>query len=431
MPPSSSSTWLPESATEWIASASIDDDPGQREREELGHGDADVRQQGSDDCPRCTALGRHARRRIWRRLSRRVPRGGTPRRSCRSRAGRRSGRRRWRPRRRSVSSRTPCVAGGPRRAGRGSRSRSGPSSRRRAPPGPVDAPGRRRRTGRRTRRPARSASSTGSRCSASAASAVRPVARRIDSAIRRAARAASTVPPHSSGVESAMPMARILAGLTARSLCGQQVTATSSRASATTSGSVCGPRCSAVQQVEHHDRDRELVAGLGRQHRGVAPLGVLGDQRALRGGHHQLAAAPYRLGHGAGRGLVASLGREHHDEVEAAGPAGEPGPGPGDERHRADRLEHGAQQPRVRAGGHHGARPDLGEPLDRLGERPRRPRPASRRTRAPDSARVPQATSARARAASSSRSRRRTSSGLGAGLRLARLVDEQHRDVVA
>ena len=124
----------------------------------------------------------------------------------------------------------------------------------------------------------------------------------------------------------------------------------------------------AVQQVEHHDRDRELVAGLGRQHRGVAPLGVPGDQGALRRGHHQLAAAPYRFGHGTGGRLVASLGREHHDEVEAAGPAGEPGSGPGDERHRADRLEHGPQQPRVRAGGHHGPGPDLGDPLDGLGQ---------------------------------------------------------------
>ena len=86
----------------------------------------------------------------------------------------------------------------------------------------------------------------------------------MDSAIRRAARAASTVPPHSTGLESAMPMARILAGLTARSRCGLQETATSSSASATTLGVGLRTEVDPVEQVEHHDGDRELVAGLGR-----------------------------------------------------------------------------------------------------------------------------------------------------------------------
>ena len=179
---------------------------------------------------------------------------------------------------------------------------------------------------------------------------MRPVARRIDSAIRRPARAASTVPPQRTGLASAMPMARILAGLTARSRCGLQTTATSSRASATTLG--VGPRAEVdpVEQVEHGHRDGELVAGLRGQQRGVAALGVLGDQRPLGGGDDQLAAAAYGLGDGAGGGVVVALGGQHHDQVEAAGPAGQAGAGPGDERHRAHRLEHGAQQPRVGSG---------------------------------------------------------------------------------
>ncbi len=85
---------------------------------------------------------------------------------------------------------------------------------------------------------------TGSRCSASPASAVRPLARRSDSAIRRAARAASTEPPQTSGVVSASAMASVLAGFTARSRYGEHAIATSSRAWATDSGSAAGPRSS-------------------------------------------------------------------------------------------------------------------------------------------------------------------------------------------
>ena len=88
------------------------------------------------------------------------------------------------------------------------------------------SPAARRRTGRRRRRAGGPPRCTGSRCSASPASAVRPLARRIDSATRRAARAASTEPPQTSGLASASAIASILAGLTAMSRCGEQAIAT-------------------------------------------------------------------------------------------------------------------------------------------------------------------------------------------------------------
>ena len=75
-----------------------------------------------------------------------------------------------------------------------------------------------------------------------------------------------------------MPIARILAGLTARSRSGLQETATSSSASATTSGSVLGSEVDPVEQVEDHDGDRELGAGHRGQHGRVAPRRVPRDQ---------------------------------------------------------------------------------------------------------------------------------------------------------
>ncbi|WP_235737934.1 hypothetical protein [Nocardioides alcanivorans] len=44
---------------------------------------------------------------------------------------------------------------------------------------------------------------------------------------------------------------------------------------------------------------------------------------------------------------------QHHHEVEAAGPPGQAGAGPGNEWHRAPRFEHGAEQPRVGTGRDH------------------------------------------------------------------------------
>ncbi len=119
------------------------------------------------------------------------------------------------------------------------------------------------------------------------------------------------------------------------------------------------PELDPVEVGQHHDRRGELVAGDGRQDRAPAAGGVLGDHRRRRAGHHHLAAAADRLGdrrRGAGVGPV---GRQHDDEVEAAGPARQGRPRPGDERHRAPRLEDRAQQPGVGAGGDDGARPVL------------------------------------------------------------------------
>ena len=83
------------------------------------------------------------------------------------------------------------------------------------------------------------------------------------------------------------------------------------------------------------------------------PGGVLGDHRGRRAGDDDLAAAADGLGDGRGGAGVGADGGEHDDEVEAAGPAGQGGAGPRDERHRAGRLEHGAQQARVGPGGDH------------------------------------------------------------------------------
>jgi hypothetical protein len=124
----------------------------------------------------------------------------------------------------------------------------------------------------------------------------------------------------------------------------------------------------AVQQVEHHHGHGELVTGLGGQQRGVTPLGVLGDEGRLGRGDDELTASAHGLGHcSRGRG-VTSLRSEHHDQVEAPRPPGQAGSGPGDERHRAHRFEHGAQQPGVGTRCDHGARVAVVEPLHRLGD---------------------------------------------------------------
>ncbi len=134
-------------------------------------------------------------------LRRRGPSAGTPRRTSRWRASLRSGRHARRPPRRSVSTRTPWACAlssrsvaGLQHCGVGEPSSSSTSTGRRSGC-------HRPRTGPRRRRPGLVAARTGSSCSASAARAVRPVARRSDSAILRPARAASTVPPHMMGLD--------------------------------------------------------------------------------------------------------------------------------------------------------------------------------------------------------------------------------------
>ena len=167
---------------------------------------------------------------------------GTPRRTCPWRASRRSGRRRRRPSEAIVSTRTPWACAGLHELVAGLEHRRVVASRRRAAPARAVARMPRRRTGRRTRRPG---PSPRGRAAGARRRRREPCGRWPGGSTPRSAapaRAASTVPPHISGLESAMPMARILAGFTARSRCGPHVTATSSSASATTFGSVCGPR---------------------------------------------------------------------------------------------------------------------------------------------------------------------------------------------
>ena len=127
---------------------------------------------------------------------------------------------------------------------------------------------------------------------------------------------------------------------------------------ATCSTSVRGPRSTLVEVVQHHHGRRELVAGHGRQHRRPPADGVVGDQRPGRAGHHELAAAPHGLGHrGRGPG-VGTDGREHDDQVHAAGPAGQRRARPRHEGHRAPGLQDGSEQPGVRAGRQHRAGTD-------------------------------------------------------------------------
>ena len=274
-------------------------------------------------------------------------------------------------------------------AGRGPRARRCRRCRRRRSGAPGDCLARPRRTGRRRRRGRRSARARGSRCSASAARAVRPVARRIDSATRRAARAASTVPPHTSGLVSAMPIASILAGLTARSRWGEQVTATSSRASATVG--VVGARTEVRPGRGRRARRprRELVAGpRSAAIVDAAALGVLARPASSAGGDDHLAPAAYRLGDGARR-CRRSVPSGASTTTRSRPPAqpGEAGARPGDERHRAPRARarRAAAASPVRRRRRPGAEPRHPPP-------PRRRRSsaaastASRRTRAPDSA---------------------------------------------
>ena len=155
-------------------------------------------------------------------------------------------------------------------------------------------------------------------CSTSPARALRPLARRSASATRRAARAESTEPPHTRGVASPSAIASSLAGLTERSRCGEQATATSSRASATSAGSDSGPRSTRDRYCEHHHRGRQLVTG-GRGKQGGVPTGrMLGDQGVLRAGD----------GHADSRGVRPRRGGwRHWRRRNRPAPASRPGPG--------------------------------------------------------------------------------------------------------
>ena len=73
-----------------------------------------------------------------------------------------------------------------------------------------------------------------------------------------------------------------------------------------------------VEVLQHHHRGGLLVAGHRRHDGGPATLGVLGDQRALRTGDDELAAAAYSLGHGTGGRPVGPVGCEHDHQVETA-----------------------------------------------------------------------------------------------------------------
>ena len=213
-----------------------------------------------------------------------------------------------------------------------------------------------------------------------------------------------------------------------------RTTATSSRALATSSASVSGPRstrernCSITTAVASWSRER--VGSTVR----VPTGGVLGHERLRRAGDHDLAAAAHRLGHRAGGAGVGAVGGEHDDEVERPGPAGQAGVGPGDERHRARRLQHRAQQPRVGPGGDDGARAVVPADGDGLRPAPRRPRP----TRAAPGCRPPPAGAAPGRRATAPPRRRgatrrtsppRATSPVSPGRR--RLVHEQDGDAVA
>ena len=219
---------------------------------------------------------------------------------------------------------------------------------------------------------------TGSRCSASPAMAVRPLARRIDSATRRAARAASTEPPQTTGLASASAMASILAGLTAMSRCGEHAIATRRAPRRPARGRRGGPRSTRSR----YSSTSTAVASWSRPWSGrivrPAARGVLGDQRVRRGGDDHLAAAADGLGDRGRRAHVAAVGGEHDDQVEPAGPAGQPrvrarrrtAPGTTARARRAAAGSRGRRRPRPGDGPARGRR----RPPRRARTPPRRPR---------------------------------------------------------
>ncbi len=114
-----------------------------------------------------------------------------------------------------------------------------------------------------------------------------------------------------------------------------------------------------AQAGQGHDHRSQRVAGLGGQQDGLPGCGVLGDRRDRRAGHDQLTAPPDGLPDRTDQRLAAALGGEHHDEIERADPARQPGPRPGHERYRAVGLQQGPDQPCLGADGDHRARPGV------------------------------------------------------------------------
>ena len=260
------------------------------------------------------------------------------------------------------------------------------------------------------------------------------MARRSDSATRRAARAASTEPPQTTGLVSASAMASILAGLTARSRCGEQAMATSSSAAATSSASVRGPRSTWSQELQHHHGGGELVAGARRAGSCVQRPAACSATRESGGqATTTWAAAAYRLARPRTRRPWSEpSGASITTRSRLPAQPGRPGPGQatngtghhGSSTARSSRESGPAATPRG------GGCPRLrSTPPRRSAPRPPRPPRAvpGRRTR-PGCA---------ARGSAAPRTPLVVEPGLvepgghRASGRLAGLVDQQHRDVVA
>ena len=169
----------------------------------------------------------------------------------------------------------------------------------------------------------------------------------------------------------------------------------------------------------------------------VAPpaRGVLGDQssRAGRPRRPGSRGVPPRRPRTA-LPVSAPVGRQHHHQVEAPGPAraapapGQATNGTGHQGSSTARSSRESGPAAITARGR-ACCSASGPPPRRW---PRRRRPTSRRTRAPASASARSRPSARSRAASSSsRDSSNQVDHRGTSGRLAGLVDEQHRDVVA
>ena len=188
-----------------------------------------------------------------------------------------------------------------------------------------------------------------------------------------------------------------------------------------------------VQRGQRDDGGGQRVAGGGRQQDRRGPARVLGDDGGGRAGDEQQRPAAYGLvdgGHDGGRRDVAG---HHDDQVERPDPARQAVPGPGDEGHRADGLEDGADEAGLAARGDHrpGAREPT-QPVERLvrvgglaadpgaglGEPPDDRVDPRQRVGVVEGAVVEDR-----HAAAPLRPRRRTGA--------TRLVDQQHRDAVA
>src|SRR4051812_20358295 len=253
------------------------------------------------------------------------------------------------------------------------------------------------------------------------------------SATRRAARAASDDPPQTTGLVSARAIASIFAGLTARSRWGEQVTATSSSASATSPWSARGPS----PTWSRYSGRTTAVASWSR-----ATVGTIVDQRPSAclatsdpSGHATTTWHPRRTASATAAAVPRSVPSGARTTTRSSPPAqpGRAGPGQatnGTGHHGSSTARNSRESgPAATMARGRAASPAAAT----AAAMPGAASTASRRTRAPASASARRRRSAAASAASSSRRDSSNQLGMvvGPSGRPTGLVDQEHRDVVA